>query len=485
MIYQSHISSRNTLISSLCVILLSWTFAFAQDQETIYQLTASDFLKLVQKNHPVAKQADLIPEKAQAKLLQARGGFDPKLFGDLENKNFKETEYYNLVNAGLKIPTWYGIEFKADYSYAQGSFVNPKDNLPEDGLAGLGLSVSLGRGLWIDQRRAVLRQAQVFRESSTIERVIALNDLLLDASKRYVDWAVASQQRTVLQNAATLSERRLGWVKQSYGVGDEPAIDTVEATIQLQNVTLLLREATLALQRARLEVETFLWDENGVPLELAETTVPDSLRLDAIGVDPSRASIDSLFQSLELLHPELLAYRYKLAAIEVDRRLAAENLKPKLNFNYQFLNQDIVAGNGFGPLYSPFQNNYKWGLDLSFSLFLRKERGKLQEVKIKREETRLQRDFKRQELTNKIESYYIELLNIRSQLGVSRSAVSNYARMLEVEEIKFRLGESSVFLINSRQNKLIDGQLKLIALEGKLFKSRAGLAWASGAFNVN
>lgn len=464
----------------LLLILVAPLLVFSQS--TPNTLSPEDFFALVRQNHPVAKQADLLPERAQARLLQARGSFDPKIFGDFENKTFKETEYYSQVYGGLKIPTWYGIEFKADYSYARGTYTNPKDFLPEQGLAGAGLSVSLGRGLWIDQRRAVLLQAKIFREASEAERLIALNDLLFDASKRYVDWAISERQLIVLQNAARLSAERLRWVKQSYGVGDEPAIDTVEATIQLQNVSLLLREAELAVRQTRLELANFIWDSEGRPLELRDETMPAALDPEAIGADPGPSQMDSLYTQINLLHPELLNYRYKLAGIEIDRRLAAEQLKPRLNFNYQFVNENIVRGDGIGPFYAPFENNYKWGLDLGFSLFLRKERGKLQEVKIKREQTRLDRDLKRQNLLNKIESYFQELMIIRRQLGIAEAAVINYERMLEAEEIKFRIGESSVFLINSRQNKLIDAQLKLIALRGKVFKARAGLAWASGVF---
>lgn len=467
-------------ISGLLFILISPLAIFPQS--TPNTLSPEDFFTLVRQNHPIAKQADLIPDAAQSRLLQARGGFDPKLFGDFENKTFKETEYYSQVYGGLKLPTWYGIEFKADYSYARGTYTNPKDFLPEQGLASAGLSVSLGQGLWIDQRRAVLRQAQIFREASEAERLIALNDLLFDASKRYVDWTVSERQLMVLQEAARLSAERLRWVIQSFGVGDEPAIDTVEATIQLQNVNLLLREAELAVRQTRLELANFLWDTEGRPLELRDETKPSVLDPSAIGEDPGPAEMDSLYTQINMLHPELLNYRYKLAGIEIDRRLAAEQLKPRLNFNYQFLNENIVRGDGIGPFYAPFENNYKWGLDLSFSLFLRKERGKLQEVKIKREQTRLDRDFKRQSLLNKIESYYLELQNMRRQLGIANAAVVNYERMLEAEELKFRIGESSVFLVNSRQNKLIDAQLKLIALQGKVFKARAGLAWAGGLF---
>ena len=58
--------------------------------------------------------------------------------------------------------------------------------------------------------------------------------------------------------------------------------------------------------------------------------------------------------------------------------------------------------------------------------------------------------------------------------------MANYQALLDAEIEKFNLGESSIFLLNSREQKLIDTQLKLTALRGKFFKSRIGLEWAAG-----
>lgn len=53
--------------------------------------------------------------------------------------------------------------------------------------------------------------------------------------------------------------------------------------------------------------------------------------------------------------------------------------------------------------------------------------------------------------------------------------VTDYERMLEAEELKFQLGESSLFLVNSRESKLIDGQLKAISTQNKFFNTKAKL----------
>jgi hypothetical protein len=47
--------------------------------------------------------------------------------------------------------------------------------------------------------------------------------------------------------------------------------------------------------------------------------------------------------------------------------------------------------------------------------------------------------------------------------------------MLNAEERKFSFGESSLFLINSREKSLIDNQLKAIELQNKYLKAKAKL----------
>ena len=52
--------------------------------------------------------------------------------------------------------------------------------------------------------------------------------------------------------------------------------------------------------------------------------------------------------------------------------------------------------------------------------------------------------------------------------------------MLKAEESKFSIGESSMFLVNSREIKLLETQQKLAELKTKFFKSLLGVQWAAG-----
>src|SRR5210317_1661033 len=128
------------------------TATLSSDQEV---MTLSEYLGYVKSFHPVVKQANLVINEGEAELLKARGAFDPKLEVDMERKEFKSTDYYDKLNAAFKIPTWYGVEFKAKYEENSGVFLNPESTVPEDGLYSMGVSVSLAKGLLTNRRMAM------------------------------------------------------------------------------------------------------------------------------------------------------------------------------------------------------------------------------------------------------------------------------------------------------------------------------------------
>ena len=88
--------------------------------------------------------------------------------------------------------------------------------------------------------------------------------------------------------------------------------------------------------------------------------------------------------------------------------------------------------------------------------------------------------IKRQQTENKIRSYYSELIAVASQLQTAQSMLNNYHSLLRSEELKFRQGESSLFLINSRELKVIELMQKRIDLTLKWYKANYSLQWAAG-----
>jgi outer membrane protein TolC len=83
-------------------------------------------------------------------------------------------------------------------------------------------------------------------------------------------------------------------------------------------------------------------------------------------------------------------------------------------------------------------------------------------------------------LSNKALYYNSQIENLKDQIQLSEGNIGNYETLLNAERQKFDIGESSLFLVNSRENKLINAQLKLIELKAKLETSLVALDWSLG-----
>ncbi len=453
---------------------------FAQDSTKLF--TQPEYFQWIQLYHPLVRQANLLTAEAQANLRMARGGFDPKLYSDWQQKSFDGKTYYNISESGFKIPTWYGLEVKGAFNHTNGVFLNPENTLPKAGQTVLGVKATLGAGLFMDERRAALQKARILQNANEAERLNAINDVLLDAAIAYWDWTRTYNEMRAIEQALRVSRQRLQGIVESYNEGDRPAVDTLETFTQVQNWSFELNEAQLNFINAGLALSNFLWYEDDTPLEISETLRPGAL--DTFDTKQLLPDLNTFLQLVENQHPQLRFYQFKLNELDVDRRLALEQLKPRLDVEYNLLGDGFdfgrTSGNDGGNVENLLLQNYKWGLNFSFPIFLRKERGKLDLTRVKILETDYTFQQKRLEIQNKVRDAYNNWQNTQTQIALYEEITNNYRRLLEAEVTKFELGESSIFLINSREQKLIEGQLKLIKLRADFQKNRNKVAWASG-----
>lgn len=452
----------------ICLLfLIMGLFSQGQEQDSVV-LKFNEFLGYVKKYHPIAKQAELALGMGQANLMKARGGFDPKIEVDYDRKEFKGTEYYNRLNAAFKIPTWYGIELKGGLEQNEGEFLNPDQTVPEDGLYSAGVSLSLGKGSWINERMATLKKAKYFREQTKADRDLLVNQILFEASLAYFDWVQAYKDSKVFFNFLDNAQIRFLGIKRSAFAGDIAAIDTVEAKIAVQNRALELEQAGVRLRNKSLELSNFLWLGDNIPLELQPNVIPDTEI--ASDIDATLEIMGKPLDSFDLEnHPKLKSLGFKIDGLSVDKRLKTNKLLPRIDLEYNFLTETPEFINSFET------QQYKGGLTFQFPLFLRKERGDLRLAKLKLQDAEFELDNAEVQVRNKIVAIYNELESFEKQNVLIFDIVTNYETMLSAEERKFSFGESSLFLINSRESKLIDAVLKQNLVENKYFTAKAKL----------
>lgn len=443
--------------------------------DTVVSFSIDEFYNIILSYHPIVKQAGLLSGMAQQELRLARGGFDPKLNLTLDKKDFQEKTYYDRLDGHLSFPTWFPVNPKVGFENHSGDFLDPSETIPGNQLWYAGVSVPIGQGLFTDQRRAAVRQAELLQTMAEAEKIKVINKVLLDAAKDYWQWYHAYYNYRLLQRASAIAGEIFNRVKLDEQFGEAAVIDTVQAKITWQSRLIEQQEALLMFQNSGVQISNYLWDDSGSPLQLSLRVAPilESIDQNILNIETAT----SLMELAKTNHPELIKIRTKINQLEVERKLASEYLKPRLDLNYALLSVP-------DPLEANFNRDYKLGLDFSIPVFLRKERSKLALTKLKIQETQFYQNQREREITNEITLVFNQLTNTTITLNQLREVVDLYDRILQAELINLNNGESDLFKINIQQEKLIQSQTKLVKLMSEYQKMKAQLYWAAGVQNL-
>ncbi|WP_144281228.1 TolC family protein [Chryseobacterium echinoideorum] len=460
-------------IFSAFLILFSIQFSFAQDS---LKLSHQEFMNIVKNYHPMAFKYQLQNRIANEEITKARGNFDPVIAGKLGEKNIDGKKYYTQRNIELGIPTWYGIDITGSYNYLEGEKLNSSET--PGGLYQFGITVPLAKNLLYDRRRAMLDQAKFGLRMTEAEQTVLTNELLLDAENTFWEWVKNYEIYKLQKSAVQINKKRLELTKKTYEFGERPAIDTVEAASQLQSFELQERDAFLNFVKSTQDLQMFLWKENQEFYEISQLIFPSSSLDEHSGYSDYELLVENVKSRQLENHASLEYYFQKQNILESERRLKWQSFLPKIDFTYNFFNKE-----NYSPDYLPlFDNNFQYGLKLEIPVFMRQARADYQIAKLKISQNQQDSQMKFREINTKIETYRNEVSNYFTQIDISTQNLSNYERLLNAEETRFSNGESSLFLINSRENKLLEAREKNLDLKAKFLKSYNKLKWLNENF---
>lgn len=455
--------------------LMIFNLNFAQDS---LKISSAEFINIVKNYHPLALKYQLQNKMAAAEITKARGGFDPVLAGKLGEKNIDGTKYYEQKNLELGIPTWYGIDIHGSYNHLDGQKLNNSDT--KGGLYQFGVTVPLAKNLLYDKRRAMLDQAKFGLKMTEAEQTVLTNELLLEAENTYWEWVQNYEIYKLKSEIVENNKERLKLTKKTFEFGEKPAIDTIEALSQLQSFELQQKDAFLNFVKSTQQLQLFLWKDNQQFYELSAMIYPSDNLEQHLAYNDFEFLIHDVDSKQISSHQSILYYQQKQNILESERRLKWQSFLPKLDFTYNFFNKENYSTD-FLPL---FDNNFQYGLKLEIPVFQREVRANYQQAKLKLSQNELDTNMKTRELDVKIETYKNEILNYNTQIDLSRNNLQNYRKLLYAEETRYSNGESSLFLINSRENKVIEAQEKFISIRTKFLKSFNKLKWMKENFTL-
>jgi outer membrane protein TolC len=463
--------NRASIIVLFCLIIIT-NKALSQNP---VKLSYLEYLGNVVENNPISKRAVNIQKYGEYQFKAAKGNYDPLISGGYENKFYGGSNYYSILNSEIKQPIFTSQFLKFGYDYGIGSNVNPELKTSTYGLPYLGVEVGLLQGLMIDSRRASYLKSKEYINYYSAESKIQLNSLLFESSQRYFDWLFALKQVSLTRYFFQLAQQRLTGVEALANIGEEAAVDTIEAAIFLQSRQLDFQSSSLENQKIMNDLASYNWQNNGIAEIQANYESVDSLETH---YENARGILFKMLNQDSINNPVISKYNSFQNVLEIENRFRKEMIKPRLNINYNLLSNNP---NAFNPILST--NNYKWGLNLSFPLLLRNSRNEYKMAKLNAQNNSFELANKSNELDFKMNMLKQTINLTLEQLQVAQKSVKYTKQLVEAEKLKFINGESSLFMVNTRESKWLETELKLAEYKLKFIKTVLNIIYLKGNLN--
>lgn len=439
---------------------LLWLGACLWAQTQTFSLRA--LYQAIQERHPLWRAIMIQPDAAAASLQATQSAWDPTLSASYTGKDFKNQLYYTLLNADLKVPLYNAFDLKALYEKTFGFSLNPEDITPDAGLVGVGLSIPLGQGLLIDYRRTAIEKARLYFRMSYPERQLTAANFLYEVAVDYWGWFSAYYKAQVFQQQLLVAQDRYSFLKEAFLQGEASRFDTLEAALEVALRRQQLQNARAELTKKALLVARHLWleDENTL------STFPARYKPDStLPYLPT-----STWVELVNTHPKLQIYELKRRIVQIERRWAAEQLRPRLQVDYAFLRDPTQWQVGWS---RPFETNYKLTVTFAMPLYLRQARGQLTEARLRLLQLESEQLYEARSLYTKSLGQLTLIDSLYQQLKEQETIVQGLFALVALENERFRAGESDLFVINRREREAFSALISLYDLY-----ARYGLAVA-------
>lgn len=436
-------------------------------------LRLEEVLDSVDRHYPPLLAALQDRVLATADVLAATGRFDLSIRSGYEGDYLGK--YRNDVyKAGIEQATQFqGMTYFAGYQLGRGSFAS-YDGKQQTDLGGeykAGVKLPVFRDRAIDTRRADLQKALIGRRIADLgvdqQRLV----ILQLATRRYYEWLAAGQRYNVARAVLQVAEQRDGQLREAVRLGQIPAVDVTDNQRAILTRRALLIEAERALQQAAIELSLFYRDAAGAPV------LPGAERLPASFPAPRDIDGQRLQDDIELAlkrRPEIRRFREQRNQVEVDRKLAQNQLLPNVDVTVSFASQLGERRVGRGP------NDLVAALVFDLPAQRRAAKGRDLAALARIEQFDQRERFARDQVEAEVRDAYSALKTAYERARVLREEVE-VARQLEVaERVRFELGEGNLFLVNLREQATYETELREVAALTEYYRALALYEFAIG-----
>ncbi len=413
----------------------------------------NEFVGTVRDRSVDVRVAQAKVREAQAKRMAAFAAFEPRIDLSSEGKDYGNDLQYRLDRAEARVGLPGGIDLVGGASQATGAFINPERKTPTEGLANFGISAPLGGALIFSDRQyawgAASRDLEL--EEAKLDRV--LRKVTLDAVKAYTFWQAQSEVQSAVDDALAVAEERLRLVREAYRLGERSEMDTLEAYLSWVD-----RRADAAKQQnlsaaAVADVERLLRGAEDISVNVRGAR-PEG-RPVILGFNTQWSAADPGAQNV----PELAMAGAALRRERLATTTAWAQWLPAPYVDYRMIQW---GGSAWNP------EAVQWKVGLAVPLFNQKARAdlagaqaRLRAAQANATSTQNAVEVLRTQLELQVQALDSELK------ALTASETAAYA-LLQQERRRFALGESTMFILATRETKYLESVQKRTLASAKL-----------------
>lgn len=476
--------TRTTLALTLLLICLFGHVLEARAQEAAAKgavqptLTLAEILEIVATTHPQLEAARQRQRAADGDAMAARGGFDPVLRA--------RGQYVPIgafprgtVDIELRQPTPLGgLSVYGGWRVGLGSFAvyDLRGKTADGGEVRGGVSIPLWQGMAIDRRRADISIATLAQDAAAADLDARAIELERAAGRAYWAWVGAGLRLEVQRDLLTLAQDRDEALRKQILAGGVPAVEGIDNRRAIVDRGARIIAGERALQQAAFDLARHLRDADGDVQVPAPTRLPDAFP------EPRRPVADMskpMIGEAWARRPDLRRLVLQREAAAVELKLARNNRSPKIDLD-AYAAKDIGA---VDPAYAYLRPaEFVAAVSIELPLALRGARGKLRraEAELARidAELRMARDVVALELRDA----HSALVAANARVALAREQLSAAHELELAERSRFRLGDSTLLLVNLREQAATDAALQELEALGEYHRAQVDLRAAAGLF---
>ncbi len=374
-----------------------------------------------------------------------------------------EIERYDYVRKQALATLYPQVDASAQYSLAlrrqemaEGLSFGGKNTFNVAGTVSLPLFVpSVYR-----QLKMTRTQMEVAVESARATRI----DMIAAVRASYYNILLAEQSLTVLEEAATTTDRVVKNTEELYKNGLAAEYDYLTARVQRSNLDPQILQIKNGIDIAKLQLKMYLSIPEEVEIDVVGS-LDDFKEMALMGSDyefdlENNTTIKTLDLQLELLdHQEKLIQTTRMPTIAAFGQIS-------------YIGQErsdlggLLGGMTGGSTSTAEQSKFWWqypislGAQINIPLFAGfKKTNQLREVRNQAEQLRIQRDYAEQGIRLQVQQSVNTLLTARSMMLANAETVLQAEKAYEISLTRYEAGAGTILELNSAQLSLTQAQL--------------------------